>query len=66
VITVRAFFETARRHPRRLAWKHGAREWSWSDAAREVRCAARALIALGVQRGDAVAIEIDDLFARES
>src|SRR5438067_1668904 len=56
MITVRAFFETARRYPRRLAWKHGTREWSWSDAARDVRRAARALIAFGVQRGEAVAI----------
>jgi long-chain acyl-CoA synthetase len=56
VITIRAFFETARRHPRRLAWKHGAREWTWSEAARDVRRTARALIALGVQRGDAVSI----------
>ncbi|TMA74873.1 MAG: long-chain fatty acid--CoA ligase [Deltaproteobacteria bacterium] len=54
-ITVRAFFETARRHPRRLNWKHGRAS---GDGARPraTSAARRALIALGVQRGDAVAI----------
>jgi long-chain acyl-CoA synthetase len=56
VITIRAFFETARRHGSRLAWKHGAREWTWSQAALEVRRVARALIALGVGPGDSVSI----------
>ncbi|HTO98199.1 MAG TPA: AMP-dependent synthetase/ligase [Myxococcales bacterium] len=54
--TIRSFFETARRHPSRLAWKHGAREWTWERAAADVRRAARALIALGVRRGDTVTI----------
>lgn len=54
--TVRSFFETARRQPARLAWKHGGREWTWEQAAQDVRRAARALIALGVRPGDAVSI----------
>jgi long-subunit acyl-CoA synthetase (AMP-forming) len=56
VTTIGSFFGTARRHPERLAWKHGSREWTWAEAARDVRRVARALLALGVQRGDAVAI----------
>jgi long-chain acyl-CoA synthetase len=56
VITIRAFFATAGRHPGRLAWKHGSREWTWAQAARDVRRVSRALIALGVRPGDAVAI----------
>jgi long-chain acyl-CoA synthetase len=56
VTTIRSFFETARRHPGRLAWKHGSREWTWGEAARDVRRTARALISLGVQRTDRVAI----------
>ncbi|HET7788484.1 MAG TPA: AMP-dependent synthetase/ligase [Myxococcales bacterium] len=54
--TIQAFFETAARHAGRLAWKHGEREWTWGEAARDVRRTARALIALGVKPGDAVAI----------
>ena len=54
--TIRSFFETARRNPDRLAWKHGEREWTWEQAAQEVRRVGRALIALGVQPGDAVSI----------
>ena len=54
--TIGAFFETAGRHPGRLAWKHGRREWTWDEAARDVRRAARALIALGVAPGGSVAI----------
>ena len=54
--TIRAFFETARRQPSRLAWKHDGREWTWGQAAADVRRAARALIALGVQPGEAVSI----------
>ena len=51
-----SFFQSARRHPWSLAWKHGGREWTWEQAARDVRRVARALIALGVQKGDPVAI----------
>ncbi len=54
--TIGAFFETARRHPSKLAWKHGRREWTWAESARDVRRTARALVALGIQRGDAVSI----------
>ncbi len=54
--TIRSFFETARRNPDRLAWKHGRREWTWDQAAQEVRRVGRALISLGVRRGDAVSI----------
>jgi len=56
VTTIGAFFETAGRHPGRLAWKHGRREWTWEEAARDVRRVARALIALGVAPGGSVAI----------
>ena len=35
--TIGSFFETARRHPAKLAWKHGRREWTWAEAARDVR-----------------------------
>ena len=54
--TISSFFETARRNPDRLAWRHGRREWTWDQAAQEVRRVGRALISLGVQRGDAVSI----------
>ncbi len=54
--TIGAFFETAGRHPGRLAWKHGRHEWTWEEAARDVRRVARALIALGVAPGGSVAI----------
>ncbi len=54
--TIESFFATARRHPQRLAWKHGDRQWTWGQAAEDVRRVARALIALGVRRGDAVSI----------
>src|SRR5258705_3168209 len=56
VTTIGAFFETAGRHPGRLAWKHGRHEWTWEEAARDVRRVARALIALGVAPGGSVAI----------
>jgi len=56
VSTIRSFFETARRQGPRLAWKHGAREWTWFQAATDVRRVARALIALGVRPGDSVSI----------
>jgi len=56
VTTIDAFFDTARRQGSRLAWKHGAREWTWSQAAQDVRRVARALIALGVGPGDCVSI----------
>ena len=49
VTTIGAFFETARRHQGRRAWKHGSREWTWDEAARDVRRVARSLIALGVK-----------------
>ena len=54
--TIGSFFQTAGRHPSSLAWKHGGREWTWEQAARDVRRVARALIALGVEKGDPVAI----------
>ena len=54
--TIEAFFDQARRHPRRLAWKHRGRGWSREEAAGEVRRMARALISLGVKPGQAVAI----------
>ncbi len=54
--TIGSFFETARRHHGRLAWKHGSREWTWDEAARDVRRVARSLIALGVKPGQTVAI----------
>jgi long-chain acyl-CoA synthetase len=56
VTTIGAFFETARRHPDGLAWKHGGREWTWEQATRDVRRSARALIALGVEPGGTVSI----------
>src|ERR1700682_5892392 len=54
--TLHAFFETAQRLGPRLAWKHGARQFSWSEAAHIVRRAARAFIALGVEPGECVSI----------
>src|SRR6267142_6993523 len=54
--TIHAFFETARRLGSRLAWKYGAGEWTWSQAAQLVRRTARALMALGVKPGDSVCI----------
>ena len=54
--SIEAFFETAAKLGPRLCWKHGARDYSWAEAARLVRRTARALIALGVKPGDAVAI----------
>ncbi|HZX95648.1 MAG TPA: AMP-dependent synthetase/ligase [Myxococcales bacterium] len=54
--TIEAFFETARKRAAGLAWKHGAREWTWQQAARDVRRVARSLVALGVKPGEAVAI----------
>ena len=53
-------FETARRLADHAAYhvrdERGWQATSWADHAQEVRRAARALIELGVQRGDAVAI----------
>jgi long-subunit acyl-CoA synthetase (AMP-forming) len=54
--SIQSFFETAARLGPRLCWKYGARDISWSEAARLVRQVARALISLGVKPGDAVAI----------
>jgi long-subunit acyl-CoA synthetase (AMP-forming) len=54
--TIQAFFETARRLGTRLAWKYGAREYTWSEAAQLVRRTARALLALGVKPGESVSI----------
>jgi long-subunit acyl-CoA synthetase (AMP-forming) len=54
--SIQAFFETAARQGARLCWKHGAREFTWAQAAAEVRRVARALIALGLEPGGAVAI----------
>src|SRR5438128_28211 len=54
--TIQALFETASRLGPRLAWRHGGRDISWAEAARSVRQVARALVALGVRPGDAIAI----------
>src|SRR6202171_1910148 len=54
--TLHAFFETAQRLGPRLSWKHGARQFTWSEAAHIVRRAARAFIALGVEPGECVSI----------
>src|SRR3954464_2664239 len=54
--TIASFFATAKRLGPRLCWKYGARDYSWSEAAQALRRVARALIALGVKPGDAVAI----------
>ena len=58
--TIQAFFETASRRGEAIALcYHRGGRWctlSWSDYAREVRRVSRALIALGVQRGQSIAI----------
>ncbi len=54
--TLHAFFQTAQRFGPRLAWKHGERQFTWSEAAHVVRRAARAFIALGVKPGECVSI----------
>ncbi len=59
--TIHAFFETAAGCPERPALKRRLApgrwaEMSWSQYATEVRRVGRALIALGVQAGDRVAI----------
>src|SRR5216684_1989348 len=54
--TLHAFFQTAQRLGPRLAWKHGERQFTWSEAAHVVRRAARAFIALGVKPGERVSI----------
>ncbi len=57
---VRMFFDLAERHGER-PFLHAMRDgkwtaWSWAEAAREVRLLARGLGALGVARGDRVAL----------
>ncbi|MFN2549295.1 MAG: long-chain fatty acid--CoA ligase [Myxococcales bacterium] len=54
--SIESFFATAARLGSRLAWKHGEREFSWMQAAQIVRRTARALIALGVEPGEAVCV----------
>src|SRR5262245_49637525 len=54
--TIESFFATARRLGPRMAWRHGTREFSWTEAAEKVRATARALIALGVKPGECVNI----------
>ena len=54
--SIETFFATSARLGPRLCWKAGARDTSWAEAGRTVRQVARALIALGVQPGDAVSI----------
>jgi long-chain acyl-CoA synthetase len=59
--TIHAFFETAAAQADRIALKRRSHDgrWSgvsWTDYAREVRRVARSLIALGVKRGDRVAL----------
>ena len=59
--TIHAFFETAAREPDRVALKRRISPGRWSsmtrsEYAREVRRVARALIALGVQPGDRIAL----------
>src|SRR5260370_38129407 len=54
--TLHAFFQTAQRFAPHLAWRHGARQFTWSEAAHIVRRAASAFIALGVKPGECVSI----------
>src|SRR5258708_13189244 len=54
--SIESFFATAARLGERLCWKYGSQDISWSEAARLVRRVARALISLGVKRGDAISI----------
>jgi long-chain acyl-CoA synthetase len=54
--TIESFFALARRLGSRMAWKYGDREYSWEEAARLVRRAARALISLGVKPGESVSV----------
>ena len=54
--TIESFFRTAARLAPRLCWKHGGREYTWTEAAQRVRRAARAYVALGVKPGDKVNI----------
>src|SRR5258708_29253486 len=54
--SIESFFATAARLGERLCRKYGSQDISWSEAARLVRRVARALISLGVKRGDAISI----------
>jgi len=58
--TIHAFFETARRLEGRTAYRHEASggfvEVSWTTYATQVRETARGFLALGVQRGETIAI----------
>ena len=54
--SIETFFATSARLGPRLCWKSGARDISWAEAGGTVRQVARALIALGVQPGNAVSI----------
>src|SRR5258708_4945615 len=54
--SIESFFATAARLGERLCWKYGSQDISWSEAARLVRRVARALISLGVKRGDGMSI----------
>jgi long-chain acyl-CoA synthetase len=54
--SIQSFFDTARRIGPKTAWIYGARTYSWAEAAKTVRQAARAFVALGVPKGGAVAI----------
>jgi long-chain acyl-CoA synthetase len=54
--SIHTFFATAQRLGQKPAWTYGSRTYSWTDAAKAVRQAARAFIALGVPAGGAISI----------
>ncbi|HEX4386661.1 MAG TPA: AMP-dependent synthetase/ligase [Myxococcales bacterium] len=54
--SIHTFFASAQRLGPKPAWTYGSRTYSWTDAAKAVRQAARAFIALGVPQGGAVSI----------
>ena len=49
--------QTARRHPSRIGLVHGARRWTWGELERSANGLARALAALGIERGDRVIVQ---------
>src|SRR5690349_16007985 len=54
--SIESFFATAARGGERLAWKHGPREFTWTQAAQTVRRTAKALVAMGVKPGESVCV----------